>query len=165
MSTKQCTKCHETKSLIAFRLKRNRVIAEPSCRTCESRAASVRLKSNAAGHRAAQKRYEKAVAKMPLKVSRDRRKRIAKFGITHDDYQHMLASQGGCCAICQATRADRGKKNLAIDHCHRTGTVRGLLCTSCNVALGMLREDPERMRKMAAYINHWAKLCGPESNR
>lgn len=59
------------------------------------------------------------------------------YGISVSDYERMLASQGGKCAICGRDKS--GKKawrSFSIDHCHSTGRVRGLLCTPCNVHLG-----------------------------
>lgn len=52
----------------------------------------------------------------------------ATYNITREEYQLILAHQGGCCAICQR----RPRYRLAVDHCHRTGLVRGLLCKLCN---------------------------------
>ena len=72
-----------------------------------------------------------------------------KFGITAEDYEVMLEKQGGVCAIC-------GKKNnnrrLAVDHCHKTGKVRELLCTNCNTTLGRIQDDPEIIDKMILYL-------------
>ena len=63
------------------------------------------------------------------------------FGLTTEQYDQRLADQGGKCAIClQEPRAKAGRHNktasLAIDHCHKTGKVRKLLCTTCNLRLG-----------------------------
>jgi hypothetical protein len=77
------------------------------------------------------------------------------FGISLEEYHEMLAAQGGKCAICgngnDGTR--HGKlKALAVDHCHKTGKVRGLLCESCNQGIGKLKDDPSVLRKAADYI-------------
>jgi hypothetical protein len=82
--------------------------------------------------------------------------RMEKFGITAERYQHMLESQGGACAICR-----KSFHSYSIDHDHRCcpekGTscgkcVRGLLCSNCNLAIGMLGDDPERLITAAAYL-------------
>ncbi len=65
-------------------------------------------------------------------------RRFRRFGITEQQYNDMKASQDGCCAICRRTRKLGRYKNLAIDHCHKTGKVRGLLCVTCNTRLGFL---------------------------
>jgi hypothetical protein len=71
-----------------------------------------------------------------------------KYKITGDTYASMLAAQKGVCAIC----GNRQAKRLAIDHCHETGKVRGLLCTSCNRGIGYLGDSPERLRKALEYL-------------
>jgi hypothetical protein len=80
------------------------------------------------------------------------------FGITIEDYNKLYEQQGGRCKGCKRTLAEtvRGKRKtakfLSVDHCHKTGTVRGLLCTNCNTGLGMFEENPEFLRSMATYI-------------
>ena len=64
-----------------------------------------------------------------------------KFGITPDDYVHMLATQGGRCALCPATKNTQTGGRLCVDHDHTTGRVRGLLCRTCNVMLGYIERD------------------------
>jgi hypothetical protein len=73
-----------------------------------------------------------------------------KFGITQDDYEVMLAVQGGGCAICG--KAPSEARALHVDHDHRSGVVRGLLCFDCNAGIGKLREDPELLRLAAYYL-------------
>lgn len=69
--------------------------------------------------------------------------------LTVEEYAAMFAAQGGRCAIC---RGEPGRKPLAIDHCHATHGVRALLCTACNLALGLMRDNPERLRAAADYV-------------
>lgn len=73
-------------------------------------------------------------------------------GITADQYDQMLADQGFQCAICGEPHKDEKFKRLHVDHCHETGKIRGLLCTLCNTALGKMKDDPDRLRKAADYI-------------
>lgn len=72
------------------------------------------------------------------------------FGLSEADYEAMLQAQEGACALCRK-RPDVGK-HLAVDHCHKTGRVRGLLCMLCNTALGKFNDDPERLRDAIAYL-------------
>lgn len=58
-----------------------------------------------------------------------------KYGISLNEYQAILAFQQNRCALCGVDVA-RLPKRPCVDHCHRTGTVRGILCAGCNVALG-----------------------------
>lgn len=73
-----------------------------------------------------------------------------KFKITPEQYDEMLAAQDSLCALC--LRHERTKsKRLAVDHCHATGLVRGLLCGPCNVVLGYI-ENPEWFGRAQAYL-------------
>lgn len=79
------------------------------------------------------------------------------FGITLDQYEEMLKAQNGVCFICEqpekATYKDTGKiKNLCIDHCHKTGKIRKLLCSNCNLIVGKLEEN-DLIDKMKDYLN------------
>jgi hypothetical protein len=72
-----------------------------------------------------------------------------KFRLTLEAYCKLLVEQNSVCAICGRVDAD---KRLAVDHCHATGTVRGLLCQNCNQGLGKFRDRPEDLRAAAAYL-------------
>jgi hypothetical protein len=72
----------------------------------------------------------------------------AKYGLTLEEYETMRVEQDGKCAICES-----GTLQLVVDHCHKTGRVRGLLCVSCNASLGLLRDDPEVILRAAQYLN------------
>lgn len=77
---------------------------------------------------------------------------IAIFGITSADYDALLDSQGGGCAICGATEGSRRGERLAVDHCHAAGHVRGILCSNCNQGLGKFKDDIERLCKAIEYL-------------
>lgn len=82
-----------------------------------------------------------------------------KFGISYLEYEQMLTEQGGVCACCQQpeTTTRRGKQLiLAVDHCHATGAVRGLLCNNCNQGLGQFKDKPTLLRKAADYLERHA---------
>ena len=74
-----------------------------------------------------------------------------KYGITYAEYEKMLTEQKGLCAICGKTEPTENRR-LAVDHCHRTGKVRSLLCGKCNKAIGLLDDDPELMKKAIEYM-------------
>lgn len=74
-----------------------------------------------------------------------------KFNLTSVEYDAILERQGGGCAICRQARDPNGRW-LAVDHCHDTGRVRGLLCTNCNQAIGKLQDNPDRLRVAVAYL-------------
>ena len=74
------------------------------------------------------------------------------YGLSQGAYDAMLDGQGGGCALCgQKCKSGR---SLAVDHCHTTGTVRGLLCGNCNRGLGMFQDDPELMRRAASNVQN-----------
>lgn len=77
------------------------------------------------------------------------------FGISRLDYEALHKKQGGVCAICSKpeTAIRNGKlKELAIDHCHQTGQVRGLLCQRCNTALGQFSDDISTLESAINYL-------------
>lgn len=74
-----------------------------------------------------------------------------KYGITTQDYDILFDKQKGRCAICDTD--DLGKfKYFCVDHCHDTGKVRGLLCHTCNRALGLFKDDLTRLQNAVKYI-------------
>ena len=77
-----------------------------------------------------------------------------KYGITTEIFNQMRESQQYRCAIC-GTGEDSLKKKLVIDHCHNTGKVRKLLCTNCNVAIGMFKENPRIMFSAMEYLKEF----------
>jgi hypothetical protein len=82
-----------------------------------------------------------------------------KYGITIDDYNRMFAEQGGVCAICKSAEKTRRRKKtndderLAVDHCHETGVVRGLLCFKCNTAMGSLGDSQDQVMRVIHYLS------------
>lgn len=79
------------------------------------------------------------------------------YNITLEEYEVILEKQNGTCDICdkEETATKRGTKEprmLAVDHCHETGKVRGLLCSKCNTALGSFKDSKELLRKAIQYL-------------
>lgn len=84
---------------------------------------------------------------------RPERKRLRKFqlllwnyGLTEKEWAELLCKQGGKCPICEKSAPDH------VDHDHKTGKIRGLLCGQCNVALGMLKDSPRAALRAAKYL-------------
>ena len=80
-----------------------------------------------------------------------------RFGISLEEFELMLEKQNNVCAICERPERSvdyrtKRVRSLAVDHCHTTGEIRGLLCSDCNTALGLLQDDETRMKKMISYI-------------
>ena len=82
------------------------------------------------------------------------RGRLKKKGITPEDEARALMQQGDCCAICLAHK-DKFTRSLHMDHCHKTGKARAVLCHRCNQTLGHAEDDPVLLRAMADYIERY----------
>ncbi len=114
------------------------------------------------------KEYQRANRQHLTKVNREwrklnpdktaklyRRRRLkAVFGLTLEDYEVMLRNQDYSCYICKKLNA--GARHLAVDHCHKTGEVRKLLCGQCNSGLGMFKDNVGLLIKAAKYLKEHA---------
>ena len=81
----------------------------------------------------------------------------AKYGISKEKYLNLIEIQNNKCAICFKEESSLNNwkqgevRRLAIDHCHSTGKVRGLLCTRCNITLGAVEDNVQTLKNMATY--------------
>lgn len=100
------------------------------CRRCKNDHASKQRKANRA-------------LESTRTYARELRKR---YGLTLDEYEKLSASG---CAICGVSA---GSRRLCVDHDHKTGKIRGILCGNCNSGLGRFKDDPELLRKAAQYL-------------
>lgn len=84
----------------------------------------------------------------PEKVRKSQREANLRheYGLSPEKWKQMVSRQGGKCKIC------RKRKKLTVDHCHRTGRVRGLLCLCCNTGLGMFRDNRRWLRRAIKYL-------------
>jgi hypothetical protein len=133
--TKRCPACGQTKSRGEFGVRKNGY-SRSHCRACEL-----------AGWRTWQKAN-------PDKVRATNRRTSLKrwLGLTEREYERLLNHQNARCAICRCSPAEAPKSRLHVDHCHATGLIRGLLCSPCNTAIGLLREDPSALAAAIAYL-------------
>ncbi len=79
----------------------------------------------------------------------------AEYGLTHETFQELLDSQGGKCACCDkdlASLETRVNKRYHVDHDHKTGQVRGILCAGCNTAIGLLGDDVSAVQRAVDYL-------------
>lgn len=83
----------------------------------------------------------------------NRRYRLSLYGITPEQYDMMLAAQGGGCAICH--QVQRGKRKMAVDHCHETGRVRAILCYGCNRWLGIYQKFRNGVAEYDAFLEKY----------
>jgi hypothetical protein len=86
-----------------------------------------------------------------------RRRVLKRYGLTEAEFEARFVAQGGRCAICRQVPPEKYTRNkrLAIDHCHKTGKVRGLLCFGCNAILGNAKDDPALLLEVIAYIERY----------
>lgn len=105
------------------------------------------------------KEYEKKLMlKFPHYFSRASHKTMLarKYDLSIDDYEKMLKEQDYKCAICNCIQADT-KHRFGVDHDHKTGKIRSLLCYNCNYALGNIRDNYETAARLAQYLAKWSK--------
>ncbi|MBE8475404.1 endonuclease VII domain-containing protein [Streptomyces justiciae] len=111
------------------------------CRSCGE------IKPHSEWHRNATASDGLATCCKACKAVRGRQGHLKRqYGITEAERDQLIASQGGVCCICLAAVPEH------VDHCHKTGRVRGVLCFSCNAALGQFKDRPDAIRRAAAYV-------------
>lgn len=167
--SKVCRRCGAEKPLAEFY--RDSAFKDgrgSTCKPCKEDATASWRSRNAAAVREAATAWRK---KNLRRIRAYGLKRI--YGITLEDYDALLASQGGKCAICGGSdpkghigwRGGQKKaEHMHIDHDHATGAVRGLLCADCNKAIGLLHEDPAIMKKAIEYIERHTVPAAPGDN-
>lgn len=157
---KRCSKCHEYKDKDQFYKHRK----EPDglysqCKTCASAsnrafyaANPEKAKVQALKWKNNNREKVREYARQQYKNNpdRERNNRLKReYGISLDDYQRMYKEQGGVCAVCGSS----SEKNFHVDHNHKTGEVRGLLCDKCNKALGFVKDDLNIIKRLKRYLN------------
>ena len=124
---KQCSTCNEEKPITEFYKKR------AICKSCSNKASSQWKKDN----------------KEKNSISIQKAKLKAKYGITLEQYEAMVKEQKGVCYICKSENPNR---KLNVDHCHKTGKIRKLLCNKCNMTLGLLNDSSELLKQFIFYL-------------
>lgn len=113
------------------------------------------MKANAAEYRARNRKRLSELQKKWVQADPERALNVVlktMYGITLADYDAKHAAQGGLCAVCFVPGPARGKTRLCVDHCHASGKVRALLCSCCNTGLGYFKDEADRLRRAAAYV-------------
>lgn len=130
---KTCTCCRQLKRMDLFPfVNRGKLLYHSQCRACKNKKKSERNK---------------------LSPEKERSRRLKlDYGITMEKYISMKEDQKFRCLICNRLEEDI-KKSLAVDHCHVTKKVRGLLCFNCNVGLGYFKDNKDLLLKAAEYLN------------
>lgn len=105
--------------------------------------------------------HQEWIKKNPERHAANRRKILLKqYGITGDEYNALLKKQNGRCAFpgCKAKEFRKGRKDfLAVDHCHKTDKIRGLLCYRHNILIGLSRDSIKELKAAIRYIRRKPK--------
>lgn len=162
--TKKCTECGLEKSRDEF-YRNKSGNSYGRCKKCQNKYSLKWRDENEENKKKHSEYVKKWKAEHP-EHQREWRKRNAdkvanyelkQFGIDYDEYNRIFEKQNGACAICGR---NSGKKKLHVDHDHKTGKVRALLCSNCNMSLGLVREDTNVLEKMIRYIfKHKEQKC------
>lgn len=147
---KKCTLCNETKDLSEFYVinkNPNRLTAR--CRKCTNIKTMewAKTDSGKASHDKSRKLW--------VDGNKEHRKNYElnrAYGISLDDYNEMRVKQNYSCAVCGKHETEAVRKMLYVDHCHTTNKVRGLLCSVCNKALGLFKDNPEFLLRAVSYL-------------
>lgn len=138
---KTCPRCKIKKDLLDFHLNKNTRDGRCSyCKACRCKDAVL---------------YRKRDPERWAALQRIRRKKnwdyhiLPAYGLTMEEYEVILIKQNGMCAICKNLP---GKKRLHVDHDHKTGKLRGLLCFKCNVGLGNFGDSTELLKAALEYL-------------
>lgn len=131
--TKECKKCKQALPLSSY---------------YKERGGSYRLKCKPCTYEENRERYHNNPSTKEAHRKAAERYRIKSYGISVDEHDKLLKLQKNACAICGKTSSSK----LAIDHCHKTGKVRALLCNGCNTSLGNVNESIDVLKKMIEYL-------------
>lgn len=171
MDTKLCTKCLAQLPFSSFPKRTSRSGLHAWCKPCYKSYKKAYWQKNKSTLSAKKKIYnalnsernkqlcKERYLKCDKAAHRDRawaRKLKTQFGLTVEDYNAMFEAQQGLCRICRQPESQIQKGRvirLAVDHCHETDVVRGLLCRACNTGLGQFRHSPKLLEAAMGYLS------------
>lgn len=159
---KICTLCQVPKPIFEFYEKKlNSGKFRSECKKCTNKNNYIYNDKNQDRKKALRKENyiknrekELMLRKIRTKNTKEQRRAVslkARYGITIEQYNSMLLEQNNLCKICSNPETLR-EQPLSVDHCHKTGKIRGLLCDKCNRAIGILNDNPLILRKAADYL-------------
>lgn len=145
---KICSKCNKTKDESQFyKAKGQKSGLYPSCKLCQKLYYTVHRKLPEV--REHSRKHKRIWTKTPSGVAASRRYMLKKFGITLDYYDSLMVKQNNKCAICGDITEEY---HLHVDHDHKTGKVRGLLCRHCNLLLGNAKDNISILQNSIDYL-------------
>jgi hypothetical protein len=147
--TKKCSCCKEIKSLSEYNKRsdcknKTAVRYRSHCKNCTALKAAVKWETDEEfRNQSKNNAYKHNIKK--------------KYGVTEEQYLKIYDKQNGLCAICgQKSQTKAGR--LALDHCHKTGKIRGLLCVKCNAGIGMLQDDVNVLKSAILYLKNYSNV-------
>ncbi|MDP3987306.1 MAG: endonuclease VII domain-containing protein [Nanoarchaeota archaeon] len=130
---KRCYVCEETKSIKCFRRKKQKKDGlNGECEICDRKRIRKMEKEDKNGST----------------KKRRRKKNLKRYGLTVESFEQLKSEQKNKCKICRIET-----EKLVVDHCHKTGKIRGLLCSNCNIGIGNLKDDTETLQNAINYLN------------
>lgn len=157
---KPCPRCKQRKQLSDFgTTKRALHCVSTYCKQCSNEMQQDRRNTpeGAQKHRDASKKWRLENLAHHAAIGAKWR-----YGCDYGTYESMLAAQNGECAICSTPEPGGNAGRFAIDHCHGSKVIRGLLCNNCNNGLGRFKYDPNRLQKAAIYLEMFLSKGGRE---
>lgn len=155
----QCNKCNVTAPITRFKKHKGRPYGvEFCCRDCCNKLAHSHRSNNRDRYRSNQNQWyhnNKNRLKDNLNAHRDLR-RLKRSGLTQEKYLEILQMQNYACPICFSAYSKYSAK-FHIDHDHKTGLVRGVLCPSCNIGLGHFKDKIDNLRRAVSYLSAYSE--------
>lgn len=151
MSTpsKECTKCKTVFPVSDFyKSRKTKDGLTYECNRCQKLRSTEHYEANKTTRLEANRKWQSSNRSKVKQINR--RAHLKQYGLTEEAYASMLSEQHGRCAVCR--QEESVKEVLSVDHCHTTGTVRGLLCSRCNTGLGLFSDNPDILRKAVEYL-------------
>lgn len=157
---KKCCKCKIEKSIEKFGLDgSNKDGYRYKCKECFNANARKFAKNNPEIIKARnlkQKEWRKEYYSSEKGIEVSRRAHLKRsFNLTLEQYNKLLEAQEGVCAICEKQEMNNVNKVLCVDHCHVTGEIRGLLCGTCNLGIGGLKDSIPLVIKSLKYLKKY----------
>lgn len=153
---KQCTKCSIEKDIELFAKDKYKKDGRRSqCKGCNKADHQRRYTSNPEKERDRSNSYRanlREVNPVKLQLSSRNTKLKKYYGLSIDKVEAMKKQQNYCCFICKEHESTIKSYGLVVDHSHETGSIRKLLCSNCNTALGLVKENISILNNMVNYI-------------
>lgn len=151
----KCQKCQKIKAIKSFQLRKDSKHRRPICYACKNFKWRKSVKGKAQARKNQHTFYWKHRHQEIERATKLRLKR--ELGLDPSEYDRILKSQSGRCRVCNKHESLVSKKTgkrwlLSVDHDHKTGKIRGLLCRHCNSALAFARDNQKILRNLITYL-------------